>query len=199
MRRMPILVRPKPFLPRRCLRGIYAGLARLSAGCPPDKGRLHTCYSPVRHSPAGGASSSPAAVRLACVKPAASVHPEPGSNSPLLVIYCYISFLCLFVLTYGSCFLYILYSLGILTGNSSFVFPCLILDHQNSVPMSLLVLWHFCQCSLFASRSDVVSFSVLRLQSYCRFCPCANFVETFFHFSLFTWVNSLIYFDIKFC
>ena len=25
----------------------------------------------------------PAAPRLACVKPAASVHPEPGSNSPL--------------------------------------------------------------------------------------------------------------------
>ena len=71
---------------------MYGGLASLSGGCPPDRGRLHTCYSPVRHSPAGGASSSPAAVRLACVKPVASVHPEPGSNSPLLNIY-YISFL----------------------------------------------------------------------------------------------------------
>ena len=30
-------------------------------------------------------ASSPAAPRLACVKPVASVHPEPGSNSPLLV------------------------------------------------------------------------------------------------------------------
>ena len=29
----------------------------------------------------------PAAPRLACVKPVASVHPEPGSNSPLLVIF----------------------------------------------------------------------------------------------------------------
>ena len=85
MRRMPILVRPKPFFLRGCPRKIYAGLARLSAGCPPDKGRLHTCYSPVRRSPAGEASFSPAAPRLACVKPAASVHPEPGSNSPLLV------------------------------------------------------------------------------------------------------------------
>ena len=27
----------------------------------------------------------PAAPRLACVKPAASVHPEPGSNSPLFI------------------------------------------------------------------------------------------------------------------
>ena len=48
-------------------------------------GRLHTCYSPVRQSPAGSASAPPAALRLACVKPAASVHPEPGSNSPLFI------------------------------------------------------------------------------------------------------------------
>ena len=33
----------------------------------------------------------PAAPRLACVKPVASVHPEPGSNSPLLVIFFQIS------------------------------------------------------------------------------------------------------------
>ena len=50
------------------------------------QGRLHTCYSPVRRSPAAEASFSPAAPRLACVKPVASVHPEPGSNSPLLFI-----------------------------------------------------------------------------------------------------------------
>ena len=91
---MPIPVRPKPFLSPGCPGDIYAGLALLSQGCTPDGGRLHTCYSPVRHSPAGGASSSPAAVRLACVKPAASVHPEPGSNSPLLVIYLYIYLQC---------------------------------------------------------------------------------------------------------
>ena len=41
------------------------------------KGRLLTCYSPVRHW------SEPKffTVRLACVKRAASVRPEPGSNS----------------------------------------------------------------------------------------------------------------------
>ena len=83
---------------------IYAGLASLSEGCPPVEGRLHTCYSPVRQSPASGASTAPAALRLACVKPAASVHPEPGSNSPLLVIYFYISSLDCCV---GSEFLYI--------------------------------------------------------------------------------------------
>lgn len=37
--------------------------------------------SPVRHSPPIRASSYCAAVRLACVRPTASVHSEPGSNS----------------------------------------------------------------------------------------------------------------------
>ena len=59
MRRMPIPVRLTSFLPRGCPRGIYAGLARLSPGCPPDRGRLHTCYSPVRRSPAEEAETSP--------------------------------------------------------------------------------------------------------------------------------------------
>ena len=60
MRRMPIPVRLKPFLPRGCPHGMYAGLARVSPGCPPDRGRLHTCYSPVRRSPPGKAEASPA-------------------------------------------------------------------------------------------------------------------------------------------
>ena len=34
-----------------------------------------------------------AAVRLACIRPAASVHPEPGSNSPLYVFLLF-SFVC---------------------------------------------------------------------------------------------------------
>ena len=87
MRRMPIPVRINPFLRKGCPSRIYAGLARVSPGCPPDRGRLHTCYSPVRRSPAVGASTYPAAPRLAGVKPAASVHPEPGSNSPLVFLF----------------------------------------------------------------------------------------------------------------
>ena len=50
-------------------------------------GRLDTRYSPVRRSPAIEASFNPAAPRLACVKPVASVHPEPGSNSSLQNIF----------------------------------------------------------------------------------------------------------------
>ena len=51
------------------------------------EGRLDTRYSPVRRSPSAVASDRHAAPRLACVKPVASVHPEPGSNSPLYNIF----------------------------------------------------------------------------------------------------------------
>ena len=61
----------------------HTALIRLSAGYSVVAGRLDTRYSPVRRSPSGVASDTHAAPRLACVKPVASVHPEPGSNSPL--------------------------------------------------------------------------------------------------------------------
>ena len=63
----------------------YAVLVAVSRGYPPVAGRSHTCYSPVRRSPAARVATRPAAPRLACVRPVASVHPEPGSNSPLLL------------------------------------------------------------------------------------------------------------------
>ena len=60
----------------------YAVLVRISPGYSPLTGRLHTCYSPVRRSPPKYCYLY-AAPRLACVRPVASVHPEPGSNSSL--------------------------------------------------------------------------------------------------------------------
>jgi hypothetical protein len=59
----------------------YGVLIRISPSYSPVAGKLYTRYAPVRHSPPSIATC--AAVRLACVRPAASVHPEPGSNSPL--------------------------------------------------------------------------------------------------------------------
>ena len=53
----------------------------------PCKGQV--AYVLLTRAPVAGGrsrSSSPAAPRLACVKPVASVHPEPGSNSSLLLI-----------------------------------------------------------------------------------------------------------------
>ena len=61
-------------------RGYYAVLAKVSLSYPPLQGRLVTCYSPVRHFTHGLLHFL---VRLACVRHAASVDSEPGSNSRL--------------------------------------------------------------------------------------------------------------------
>ena len=61
----------------------YGVLVNVSIGYPPDKGKLLTRYAPLRRSPSSVIANTHAAPRLACVKPAASVHPEPGSNSSL--------------------------------------------------------------------------------------------------------------------
>ena len=66
---------------------LHAVLIRLSPGYPPLIGKLHTRYSPVRRSPSICIATNHAAPRLACVKPVASVHPEPGSNSSLLILF----------------------------------------------------------------------------------------------------------------
>src|ERR1017187_7607666 len=58
--------------------GCHAVLALLSEGYPPLRGRSPTRYSPVCHA------TDPLRdfrVRLACVRHAASVDSEPGSNS----------------------------------------------------------------------------------------------------------------------
>ena len=58
----------------------YEVLANVSVSCPSPGGR----FSRVTHPSATKACTF---VRLACVRHAASVHPEPGSNSPLLYLY----------------------------------------------------------------------------------------------------------------
>ena len=63
-------------------RGTYPVLAPLSRGYPGLEGRLPTCYSPVRHWDHDMIAHAMIPVRLACVKYAASVRSEPGSNSP---------------------------------------------------------------------------------------------------------------------
>jgi len=56
----------------------YAVLASLSGSCPPLLGRSLRVTHP-------SATRAEAPVRLACVRHAANVYPEPGSNSPLRV------------------------------------------------------------------------------------------------------------------
>ena len=69
-------------------RRFYPVLALVSKSCPRLKGRSSTRYSPVRHSTR---HRSDFLVRLACIRHAASVRSEPGSNSQVLI-------LCLFLL-----------------------------------------------------------------------------------------------------
>ena len=63
-----------------CDTKFYSVLASVSKCYPQPWGRLSTCYSPVRHSLERCKHLS-LCVRLACIRHAASVHPEPGSNS----------------------------------------------------------------------------------------------------------------------
>ena len=63
----------------------YAVLVRISPGYPPVPGMSLTRYAPLRRSPPESIAAPRAAPRLACVRPAASVHPEPGSNSSLYI------------------------------------------------------------------------------------------------------------------
>ena len=58
----------------------YEVLANVSVSCPSPGGRFLRVTHPF-------ATETYAPVRLACVRHAASVHPEPGSNSPLLYLY----------------------------------------------------------------------------------------------------------------
>ena len=63
-----------------CVGWSYPVLDPVSEAYPRVKGRLLACYSPVRRSCTP--TSWGLTARLACVKHAASVRPEPGSNSP---------------------------------------------------------------------------------------------------------------------
>ena len=71
---------PKKLSNHHTKNGSYPVLDPVSQAYPEVQGRSPTCYSPVRHS--STSASRGLSVRLACVKHAASVRPEPGSNSP---------------------------------------------------------------------------------------------------------------------
>jgi hypothetical protein len=60
----------------RAKHGTYAGLAPLSQRYPPPQGRYPRLPQPCATHPAEAGC-----VRLACIRHAASVRPEPGSNS----------------------------------------------------------------------------------------------------------------------
>ena len=84
---MPICHRITPLIPGGCPPGILCGIRRNFFRLSPCDRQV--AYVLLTRAPVAGRwsqSSTPAAPRLACVKPVASVHPEPGSNSSLLYL-----------------------------------------------------------------------------------------------------------------
>ena len=82
------LIPPEFFTLYHAVPCAYAVLAVISNCYPPVWGRLSTRYSPVRRSVIPNSIRKlhrKCFARLACVRHAASVHPEPGSNSHVKV------------------------------------------------------------------------------------------------------------------
>ena len=79
-------------------------------------------YSPVRHSPPKWC------VRLACIRHAASVHPEPGSNSPLSYVKTLSSLLSSLLILFEFRYLETLFSIDVFL----FSFQCSLLALSSS-------------------------------------------------------------------
>ena len=76
-----------PLTPKPCGKGVLCSISRNFSRLSSCKGQV--AYVLLTRAPVAGRREqalASAAPRLACVKPVASVHPEPGSNSSLLLI-----------------------------------------------------------------------------------------------------------------
>ena len=135
---------------------------------------MHTRYAPVRHS---HGPEGPFTVRLACIRPAASVHPEPGSNSSLY--YC-LSFV--FTLNLG-------FRLDVLFGVPFLKVPCLAPLPQRRWSCAGLRLSKNFAFSL-PSRLSPRSFRK-RVQKYNLFSNWQHLFSKIFHFSLISLITSL--------
>ena len=86
--------RISPFTPRRCLLVVLCGISRCFHLLSPCLGQIaHALLTrpPLEYQPSGRNLPINIPARLACVKHAASVRPEPGSNSDVQSLSCLIS------------------------------------------------------------------------------------------------------------
>ena len=82
--REPTLHRIAPLTPVRCLPVVLCGISTTFAVLSPCEGQVaHALLTrpPLKHISSGRSLPLHVSARLACVKHAASVRPEPGSNS----------------------------------------------------------------------------------------------------------------------
>ena len=158
-------------------------------------GRLDTCYAPVRRSPSIKASFDNAAPRLACVKPVASVHPEPGSNSSSLKYHYHWPF----IIDHWP-----------FNGNGKLIMEnnCLIWKESEPVLLSLslsdidgslfFLYYNFCLCKSFkelaprAERIRALPVPEVRISLICD-CKGTAFLQTDKTINHFFWNHSRIY------
>ena len=72
---------------KRCRLRPHPVLIQVSLGYPKLQGRFLTCYAPVRRSLSSRIATRFNTARLACLNHVASVHSEPGSNSPKIFLF----------------------------------------------------------------------------------------------------------------
>ena len=173
------LIPPEFFTLYHAVPCAYAVLAAISNCYPPVWGRLPTRYSPVRHSVTKDfirRICPRCFVRLACVKHAASVHPEPGSNSLNK---------CLLQVKINSWLIYPFYCF--LRIFRSFVFMILKRTFEECVSLFSY------QRSFFALPFVSNSFAIIS----CRFLPVKNFFQLFWSCFCFSLAATLISYHIR--
>ena len=169
-------------------------------------GRLHTCYAPVRRSPSNQASLINAAPRLACVKPIASVHPEPGSNSSLLYFLASFAFLSSLTVRFFP-FPYTTFRCFIFSKNSLLRLRMKFLSFPTArsrlyfLSKRTAKLCTFFELTKFLVKNFSFSFSVpfwpyshncsqLRMQRYCYFWYLQIISILFLNYFLFAWFDA---------
>ena len=173
------LIPPEFFTLYHAVPCAYAVLAAISNCYPPVWGRLPTRYSPVRHSVTKDfirRICPKCFVRLACVKHAASVHPEPGSNSLNK---------CLLQVKINSWLIYPFYCF--LRIFRSFVFMILKRTFEECVSLFSY------QRSVFALPFVSNSFAIIS----CCFLPVKNFFQLFWSCFCFSLAATLIFYHIQ--
>ena len=127
-------------------------------------------YSPVRHS------SPKWSVRLACIRHAASVHPEPGSNSPLSYFF-QTTLVCLALF-------YFLNLIDVVFYSFLFSFQCPLTWLSRRVPIYITIPSPFCKAfflSFFIFFYLFLSFSL--------FPSFSAFISTFFYLCFFVMIK----------
>ena len=179
------LIPPQFFTPDHAVLCAYAALAAISNCYSPVWGRLPTRYSPVRRSVKYQILrrvNDKCFARLACVKHAASVHPEPGSNS---LIKCLFQFK---ITTWLSIpFTVFWFFKPFLKMNvKEFSFSCVSLfNYQGSCRLTASIFYHIVFClsstflkSFFAAFRHLCSFATAILDYHI----CISLSRTFLNF-----------------